>query len=49
MLLSTRAAREILKRSIDLSDVIWQTANLAGFLTGCFTGDLRLIRARSRT
>jgi homoserine kinase len=44
MMLSTRAAREILNRSIDLSDVIWQSANLAGFLTGCFTGDLRLIR-----
>jgi homoserine kinase len=27
-----------------LSDVIWQQANLAGFLTGCFTGDLNLIR-----
>jgi len=44
MMLSTRAAREILNRSIDLSNVIWQAANLAGFLTGCFTGDLRLIR-----
>jgi homoserine kinase len=28
-----------------LSNVIWQQANLAGFLAGCFTGDLRLIRA----
>jgi homoserine kinase len=45
MMLSTRAAREILKKSIELSDVIWQSANLAGFLTGCFTGDLSLIRA----
>ena len=44
MMLSTREAREILNRSIDLSDVIWQSANLAGFLTGCFTGDLQLIR-----
>src|SRR5262245_16711991 len=44
MMLSTREARKILNRSIDLSDVIWQTANLAGFLTGCFTGDLHLIR-----
>jgi homoserine kinase len=44
MMLSTRAAREILNRSIDLSNVIWQSANLAGFLTGCFTGDLQLIR-----
>ena len=44
MMLATRAAREILNRSIELSDVIWQAANLAGFLTGCFTGDIRLIR-----
>src|SRR5262245_18486869 len=45
MTLSTREARQILNRSIDLSNVIWQQANLAGFLTGCFTGDLGLIRA----
>lgn len=44
MMLSTRQAREILNRSIDLSNVIWQSANLAGFLTGCFTSDLKLIR-----
>lgn len=44
MMLSTKQAREILDRSIDLSNVIWQSANLAGFLTGCFTGDLQLIR-----
>jgi len=44
MMLSTRAAREILKKQVDLSDVIWQTANISGFLTGCFTGDLHLIR-----
>ena len=44
MMLSTKAAREILNRSIDLGNVIWQSANLAGFLTGCFTGDLHLIR-----
>lgn len=43
MTLSTREARQILKRTIDLSDVIWQSAHLAGFLTGCFTNDLRLI------
>lgn len=44
MMLSTREARAILKRSVDLSDVIWQTANISGFITGCFTGDLHLIR-----
>ncbi|HVY22449.1 MAG TPA: homoserine kinase [Steroidobacteraceae bacterium] len=43
MTLSTREARKILKSTVNLSDVIWQTANLAGFLTGCFTNDLRLI------
>ena len=44
MMLSTRQAREILSHSIELSNVIWQSANLAGFLTGCFTGDIQLIR-----
>lgn len=43
--LSTRAARQILQPTVALADVIWQQANLAGFLAGCFTGDLRLIRA----
>lgn len=45
MMLSTREARQILKKTVELSDLIWQSANLAGFLTGCFTGDLSLIRA----
>src|SRR5688572_26800635 len=44
MTLSTREARGILNRSIDLSNVIWQSAHLAGFLTGCFTSDIQLIR-----
>jgi homoserine kinase len=44
MFLSTRQARGILTRLVDLSDVVWQTANLAGFLAGCFTNDLALIR-----
>ncbi len=43
--LTTHAAREILARAISLSDVVWQEANLAGFVAGCFTSDLRLIRA----
>lgn len=43
MELATKEARKILKDSVKLSDVIWQTANLAGFITGCFTNDLRLI------
>lgn len=44
MFLSTQEARGVLARRVDLSDVIWQTANLAGFLAGCYTNDLALIR-----
>jgi homoserine kinase len=43
--LETRGARAILGRTVPLSDVVWQQANLAGFVTGCFTGDLPLIAA----
>jgi len=42
--LSTRDARAILSPNVKLSDVVWQTANLAGFLAGCYTNDLALIR-----
>jgi homoserine kinase len=28
-----------------MSDFVWQTANLAGFISGCYTDDLDLIRA----
>ncbi len=45
MFLSTRQARAILRRSVDLSDFVWQTANLAGFISGCYTNDLDMIRA----
>jgi homoserine kinase len=44
MFLSTRAGAAILKREVTMSDFVWQTANLAGFISGCFTGDLDLIR-----
>ena len=44
MFLATRQARAILKRSVELSDFVWQTANLAGFISGCYTDDLELIR-----
>lgn len=44
MFMSTREARRILRKSVDLSDVVWQTANLAGFLSGCYTNDLAMIR-----
>jgi homoserine kinase len=45
MFVSTRDARAILRRSVDLSDFVWQTANLAGFISGCYTEDLDMIRA----
>lgn len=44
-ILETRGARAILGRTVPLSDVVWQQANLAGVVTGCFTGDLPLIAA----
>ena len=44
MALATREARAILGKTVNLSDVIWQQANLAGFLAGCYTSDLPLIR-----
>jgi len=44
MMLATREARAILRNTVELSDVIWQQANLAGFLAGCYTSDLVLIR-----
>jgi homoserine kinase len=27
-----------------MADFVWQTANLAGFISGCYTDDLDLIR-----
>jgi homoserine kinase len=44
MFLSTKQARSILSRSVPLSDFVWQTANLAGFISGCYTNDLDMIR-----
>lgn len=44
MVLATREARAILGATVALSDVIWQQANLAGFLAGCYSDDLPLIR-----
>ena len=44
-ILETRGARAILGRTVPLSDVVWQQANLAGLVTGCFTADLPLIAA----
>jgi homoserine kinase len=45
MFVSTKHARGILSRTVNLSDFVWQTANLAGFISGCYTNDLELIRA----
>ena len=45
LFLSTKQARGILKRDVPMSDFIWQTANLAGFISGCYTNDLDMIRA----
>ncbi|MGC8517269.1 MAG: homoserine kinase [Steroidobacteraceae bacterium] len=45
MFLATRQARAILKRDVPLADFVWQTANLAGFISGCYTDDLDMIRA----
>jgi homoserine kinase len=45
MELQTRMARQVLQETVRLSDVVWQQANLAGLIAGCFSGDLPLIRA----
>jgi homoserine kinase len=45
MFLATAKARAILKLSVELSDFVWQTAHLAGFICGCYTDDFDLIRA----
>ncbi len=44
MFLSTRQARAILKGSVEMKDFVWQTANLAGFISGCYTDDIDLLR-----
>jgi homoserine kinase len=44
MFLSTEHARGILSKQVNLSDVVWQMANLAGFLAGCYTSDFAMIR-----
>jgi homoserine kinase len=35
----------MLSGTVALSDFVWQTANLAGFISGCYTDDLDMIRA----
>jgi homoserine kinase len=45
MFVATARARAILKESVELADFVWQTAHLAGFISGCYTDDLDMIRA----
>jgi len=42
--LDTRHARAILKPDVSLTDHVRQSASLAGFISGCFTGDVEMIR-----
>jgi homoserine kinase len=44
MYLGTREARAILKTDVSRSDFVWQSANLAGFISGCYSNDLEMIR-----
>lgn len=44
MRLGTREARAVLKSDVTRSDFVWQTANLAGFISGCYSNDLDMIR-----
>jgi homoserine kinase len=44
MFLSTRQARAILSQTVKMADFVWQTANLAGFISGCYTNDLDMVR-----
>jgi homoserine kinase len=44
MYLGTREARALLKMDISRSDFVWQSANLAGFISGCYSNDLDMIR-----
>ncbi|MFN0016117.1 MAG: homoserine kinase [Saprospiraceae bacterium] len=39
----TREARAILRPDVPLADYVRQSANVAGFVAGCYTGDLGLI------
>ena len=45
MAVSTHMARAILSRNVELADFVWQTAHLAGFISGCYTNDLDMLRA----
>jgi homoserine kinase len=45
LFIATSAARAMLRGTVELADFVWQTANLAGFISGCYTDDLDMIRA----
>lgn len=44
MELATREARKILDGNVGMSDFVWQSANLAGFIAGCYSNDIELLR-----
>jgi homoserine kinase len=44
----TRDARRLLRAEVPLADLVKQTASLAGFVAGCYTDDLELIRESLR-
>lgn len=44
----TRGARKLLHREVPLADFVKQTAAIAGFVAGCYTDDLELIRESLR-
>ncbi|HXQ64268.1 MAG TPA: hypothetical protein VN787_05395, partial [Steroidobacteraceae bacterium] len=44
MYLSTKEARRILSKTVELTDLVWQCANLAGFISACYTNDFDMIR-----
>jgi homoserine kinase len=44
----THAARALLRREVSLADFVTQSANLAGFVAACYSGDLELLRASLR-
>lgn len=41
--LDTRMSRAVLRKELPLKDFVQQSANLAGFLAGCYTQDMNLI------
>lgn len=42
--LATKEARAVLSKTIGMSDFVWQTANLAGFIAGCYSNDVDMVR-----